>query len=83
MSTTDFSIADEPFVDFKTSGWPQDKREQLTDAFSGMPGVTSVGYAGGGDTTRVRFDPTRTTREAIIDAAGPKANEILPGHNFG
>ena len=83
MSSTDFSIAEEPFVDFKTSGWPQDKREELTQALAGLPGVTSVGYAGGGDHTRVRFNPTATSRESIVSAAAPLANSILPGHHFG
>lgn len=83
MSSTDFSIADEPFVDFKASGWRQDKREELSDALRGLAGVSSVGYAGGGDTTRVRFDPETTSREAIIEAAAPLANQIFPGHTFG
>jgi hypothetical protein len=83
MSTTNFSIAEEPFIDFKTSGWPQDKREALSAALCELPGVSSVQYAGAGDTTRVRFDQKTTSREALMDAATSLANEILPGHNFG
>ena len=83
MSTTNFSIAEEPFLDFTTSGWPQDKRAELSKALSGLAGVQSVGYAGAGDTTRVRFDPAISSPQALIDAATALANEILPGHNFG
>lgn len=83
MSTTDFSIAVEPFVDFKTSGWPQDKREELSHALQQLEGVLFIQYAGGGDTTRVRYNPEATTREALIEQASPLANEILPGYDFG
>lgn len=83
MSTTNFAIAEEPFLDFTTSGWPHDKRQELTVALSGLAGVTSVGYAGAGDTTRVRYDPALTNRQTLMDQATPLANAILPGHNFG
>jgi hypothetical protein len=83
MNMTDFSIADEPIHDFKTSGWPQDKREELSAALRGLVGVQNVGYAGGGDTTRVRFDLTITHRHVLIEEATRLANEILPGRNFG
>jgi hypothetical protein len=53
MSTTNFSIGEEPFIDFTTSGWPRDKREELSAALRGIAGVTSLNYAGAGDTTRL------------------------------
>lgn len=83
MSTTNFSIAEEPFIDFTTSGWPQDKREELSTALKGLVGVTSLNYAGGGDTTRLRYDPAITSRQALMDAATPLADQILPGYSFG
>ena len=82
MSTTNFSIGEEPFIDFTTSGWPQDKREELSTALRGLLGVTSLSYAGAGDTTRLRYNPDVTSRQALMDAATPLADQILPGYSF-
>ncbi|MGC6401180.1 hypothetical protein ACNI3Q_11450 [Sphingomonas sp. FW199] len=82
MGTTNFAIASEPFVDFDTSGWSQPNRENLTGALNNLSGVTSVSYAGAGNTTRVRYNPHVTDRSILIDLATEAADRILPEYKF-
>lgn len=81
MPTTDLSIGRDPVLDFSCSGWPVEKREELSQAIRVLQGVTSVGGAGV-STVRVRYDPSITTPSALTLAVNRLADEILPGYNF-
>jgi hypothetical protein len=81
MSKTNLSIGENPVVDFDCSGWPQQKREELSQAVHDFAGVTSVTSAGI-STVRVYYNPSAIQPEALIVAVDLKADEILPGYNF-
>jgi len=81
MPTTNLSIGLEPILDFECSGWPMEKREELSQAARAIQGVTSVGGAGV-STVRVRYDPSITDSSALTLEVDRIADDILPGHNF-
>lgn len=81
MPTTDLSIGREPVLDFECSGWPVEKRQELSQAVQAIQGVTSVGGAGI-STVRVRYDPSIINPSALTLAVDRAADDILPGHNF-
>jgi hypothetical protein len=81
MPTTNLSIGREPVLDFECSGWPQEKREELSQAVRAIQGVTSVGGAGV-STMRVRYDPSVINPSALTLSVNRVADEILPGHDF-
>lgn len=81
MPTTNLSIGLEPVLDFECSGWPQGKREELSQAVRTIQGVSSVGGAGI-TTVRVRYDPSIINSSDLILAVDQVADGILPGHNF-
>lgn len=81
MPTTNLSIGLEPVLDFECSGWPVEKREELSQAVRAIQGVTSVGGAGV-STVRVRYDPSITDSSALTREVDRVADDILPGHNF-
>lgn len=81
MPTTDLSIGREPVLDFECSGWPVDKRNELTEAIRTIAGVTSVGGAGV-STVRVRYDLSIIDLPGLTLAVDRIADDIMPGHNF-
>jgi len=81
MPTTDLSVGREPVLDFDCSGWPVEKREELSQAVKVLKGVTSVGGAGV-STMRVRYDPSTIYPSALTLAVDRVADSVLPGHNF-
>lgn len=81
MPTTNLSIGREPVLDFDCSGWPVDKRKELTEAVRLILGVTLV-VGAGVSTTRVRYDPSMITPSALTLEVNRVADGILPGHNF-
>jgi hypothetical protein len=80
MPTTDLSIGREPVLDFDCSGWPVDKREELSRAIRAIQGVSNVGGAGV-STVRVRYDPSIINPSALTLAVARAADDILPGYN--